>query len=244
MDTDDESTPPSLIRGPALTQVKSVDHLHSLDVDPLLATATTLSPPLSPIDDAGGQLRTNATARIPKILSRRQIQLSQRPRGDSTASTQSPPPLTPSPSDAEEDMDFSDADSEMAEDDDQPTPRLLLHARIYSAAEKYGIPGLKALAQLKFQTRLFPPTLEAYNASPLGSSEEARHLFLADEFPEAIHEVYRGTIDGDRGLRNAVCQAFRMHAEWGRVKEITEVIQENGRLGWDLYRLSTGMPLQ
>lgn len=141
-------------------------------------------------------------------------------------------------------MDLCEVGSDASDEDDTPTPRLLLHARVYSAAEKYGIPGLKALAQRKFETRLYPPTLEALHASPLGASEEAREMFLASEFPEAMQEVYTGTVEADRGLRNAICQAFRAHPEWGRRRDVADVIRENGTLGWDLYRMSTGMPLQ
>lgn len=71
-----------------------------------------------------------------------------------------------------------------------------------------------------------------------------REIFLTEEFPAAIEEVYTGTVEGDRGLRNAIVQAFRAHPEWGWKEGVAEVIREHGALAWDLYRISSGMPTQ
>ncbi|KAH6847105.1 hypothetical protein B0I37DRAFT_374303 [Chaetomium sp. MPI-CAGE-AT-0009] len=69
---------------------------------------------------------------------------------------------------------------------------LTVHARVYALGEKYDIQGLKTLAIEKFKT-------------------EAKVHWNCDEFIRAVEEVYTSTIDQDRGLRDAVVEAIRVH---------------------------------
>jgi hypothetical protein len=71
-------------------------------------------------------------------------------------------------------------------------PNLTIHARVYALGEKYDIKGLKALALEKFK-------------------KEAIEYWDSHDFIQAVEEVYTSTIDQDRGMRDAVVQAIRVH---------------------------------
>ncbi len=58
----------------------------------------------------------------------------------------------------------------------------MVHAKIYALAEKYLIPGLKALAVRKFDIA------------------SAKH-WDSDDFLKAAQEAYTSTIETDRGLK-------------------------------------------
>ena len=73
-------------------------------------------------------------------------------------------------------------------------PNLDIHTRLYAMAEMYDIPGLKTLAVQKFE----------YEA----------HLFWnTDDFLAAAQEAYTSTVASDRGLRDAVLEAFSSHRD-------------------------------
>lgn len=69
--------------------------------------------------------------------------------------------------------------------DQSCAPNLVVHARLYALGEKYGIQGLKALSLKKFEA-------------------EAGSFWNSNDFPRAVEEVYRSTLDHDRALRDAV----------------------------------------
>ncbi|KAI3530701.1 BTB/POZ domain-containing protein [Colletotrichum abscissum] len=71
---------------------------------------------------------------------------------------------------------------------------LLLHAKVYTAAEKYVIGGLKDLAVAKFKAA-------------------AAQAWDPADFLDAANEAYTSTIDSDRGFRDAVIEAFATHTD-------------------------------
>ncbi|KAK3676926.1 hypothetical protein LTR78_003130 [Recurvomyces mirabilis] len=127
------------------------------------------------------------------------------------------PPLV-----ADDDTDYEsvEGDENLPEDESH----LLLHARVYALAEKYDIPSLKQISRSKFEMAM------------------ACHYDSAD-FPEAIEEVYCSTIDGDRGLRGIICEAFSCHPQLARTPDVLAIIQELPSLALDLFKLERGIPV-
>ncbi|KAF1988781.1 hypothetical protein K402DRAFT_19785 [Aulographum hederae CBS 113979] len=151
-------------------------------------------------------------------------------------------PLTP-PAEEEDDFNFgkmppdsaiemldswgleSFENAELADQEpDLSQPHLIVHAKVYAIAEKYGIVGLKTLARAKF------------------SSQLSVH-YNGHELPDALAEVYDGTVDSDRGLRDLVVQVFRAHPEIARRRDVEGVVRETPGLAWELFRLAWGMPV-
>ncbi|KAF2492689.1 hypothetical protein BU16DRAFT_88451 [Lophium mytilinum] len=95
--------------------------------DPLLATAAanTVTPPLTPIEDAPVDHFEDVDAKLPDTPMQDQLD--------------------------EEDL-FEAAFAEPAVDSD--APHLVTHAKVYAIAEKYGVFGLKSLAAQKFAASL------------------------------------------------------------------------------------------
>lgn len=120
----------------------------------------------------------------------------------------------------------SAVDSESEDDDSYETDEshLLTHTRVYALAEKYDVPGLKSLAQRKFEM-----AMACYYDSP--------------EFADAIEEVYCSTIDSDRGLRDVVLQAFRSHPQLANTGDVFGVIKETPSLAFELWKVERGIPV-
>ncbi|KAF2431542.1 hypothetical protein EJ08DRAFT_669916 [Tothia fuscella] len=102
--------------------------------------------------------------------------------------------------------------------------RLITHARVYALAEKYDIRALKALAHRKFAIQ------SAYHWS-------------SPELPAAIQEVYEGTVDTDRGLRDVVISTFRAYPEIAQRKDVADVIKQNATLAYELFCVGWGLPI-
>lgn len=100
-----------------------------------------------------------------------------------------------------------------------PQPHLVLHARMYAAADKYGIGGLKALSLDKFKIQL------------------TRH-WNSDEVAEAIHVVYTSTPPADREMREAVADVLQWHGRLLEKPEIETVIMEIDGLAYELLKRS------
>ncbi|KAK7511701.1 uncharacterized protein IWZ02DRAFT_436663 [Phyllosticta citriasiana] len=103
-------------------------------------------------------------------------------------------------------------------------PNLVVHAKVYAIAEKYGITGLKDLARSKF-------------------AAQAEHYWSLTEFADSIPEVYETTVDSDRGLRDVVIQSFREHPQLARSKDMELVVRDTPGLAWELFRLGWGLPV-
>ncbi|CAH0056208.1 unnamed protein product [Clonostachys solani] len=71
---------------------------------------------------------------------------------------------------------------------------LLVHAKVYSLAEKYGIASLKKLAVDKFE-------------------RQARKELDGEDFLEAAVEAYTGTVQADRELRDEVVRTITLHMD-------------------------------
>lgn len=119
--------------------------------------------------------------------------------------------MTPPESPCYDDNEFEDED--VAESD------LVTHARVYAAAEKYGIPGLKALAQQKFEIQVASRWNDV-------------------DFLDAMEEVYASTVDSDRGLRNVVVHVFRAHPQLARQQTTKAVVDDIAPLAQELRRLT------
>lgn len=125
-----------------------------------------------------------------------------------------------------EELDAYDWDTQSASsiEADTETAHLIIHAKVYALAEKYGINGLKALARKKF------------------SSQVKEHL-SSEEFPLAMQEVYESTVDSDRGLRDIVIQTFRANPDIARRADVEVVVKETPNLAWELFRVGWGLPI-
>ena len=96
---------------------------------------------------------------------------------------------------------------------------LVTHAKVYALAEKYLIRGLKAVALRQFKA-----------AATTG-------LFVSldiDDFLPATWEVYKSTVEGDRGLRDIVVETFYKHSHWLDKGEVRDVLKGLGALTYDL----------
>ena len=69
---------------------------------------------------------------------------------------------------------------------------ILLHVKIYGAAEKYGVSALKRRAQEKFEASL-------------------KTNWDLDDLPRIVSEIYGSTPPNDRGLRDAIVKSTYKH---------------------------------
>jgi hypothetical protein len=95
-----------------------------------------------------------------------------------------------------------------------PPKNLPLFAKVYAIGEKYGIPGLKAIALSKFETL-------------------AKAYVNTNEFRIAAEEVYTSTIDEDRGMRDVVVKTVEENIALLN-DEGFEALAKNTELGHDL----------
>ena len=105
---------------------------------------------------------------------------------------------------------------------------LVIHARVYALAEKFGISGLKALAKKKFELLIASSVDDLIDAG----------------FVDALEEVYTTTVDSDRGLRNVVVHAFRKEPMLAYQADVRQEIPEIPPLAFDLYRVNNGIPVR
>lgn len=130
-------------------------------------------------------------------------------------------PVTPSPEESIENP-FENLPGESPTEIEKP--HLIIHAKVYAIAEKYGISGLKSLAKKKFAHQI------------------ERHISSA-ELPEACQEVYESTIDTDRGLRDVVVQTFRSNPDLTLRKDVELAVRETPGLAFELFRMASGLPV-
>lgn len=98
-------------------------------------------------------------------------------------------------------------------------PYLVLHARMYAAAHRYGIRGLEALSLDKFKIQL------------------TRH-WDSTELAEAIHVVYTSTPSECSDMRDAVADILGWHGRLLEKPEIEVAILEIDKLAYDLLKRS------
>ena len=183
-------------------------------VDPLFAQALACAPPtpVTPSNDPFGP------ARLTRHDSAAGVDQSPRsPKGKAGARQVNAAYVSPCDSSDESE---SEDDEEYETDDSH----LLTHTRVYALAEKYGIPGLKALAKRKFECQM-----ACFYDSP--------------EFADAVEEVYCSTIDSDRGLRDVVIQAFRSHPQLASTQDVFAVIKRTPNLAFELWKTERGIPI-
>lgn len=94
---------------------------------------------------------------------------------------------------------------------------LIDHARMYAIGDKYGIPGLKALAKSKFEDIL---------------------KFTCAGLVKAMRIAYVSTVDEDKGLRQLIVNklhAYNIATSLGK-PEIDENVRDLPELGYALLR--------
>ncbi|KAK8208940.1 hypothetical protein M8818_003903 [Zalaria obscura] len=95
---------------------------------------------------------------------------------------------------------------------------LIVHTKMYALGEKYGIPGLKALALVRFE-------------------ESANIHWRGAEFAEAIPVIYTSTIEQDRGLRDAVVRkTISERTSLLRKVEIETVMKDINQFAYDIVK--------
>ena len=97
------------------------------------------------------------------------------------------------------------------------TTGLATHARMYSLADKYGIGGLKVLAQQKFE-------------------QAVRQQWDSEEFAPAVHVVYASTPDGDRSLRDVVMETIYSYKSLLQKLEVETAVRDIPGLAFDLLK--------
>ncbi|KAH6644282.1 hypothetical protein C7974DRAFT_17914 [Boeremia exigua] len=107
---------------------------------------------------------------------------------------------------------------------DVESAHLVIHAKVYAIAEKYGITGLKSLARTKF----------AYQIST--------HL-NSPEFADACQEAYETTFHTDRGLRDVIIQTFRANPDLSMREDVEMAVRETPGLAFELFRMASGLPV-
>lgn len=79
-------------------------------------------------------------------------------------------------------------------DDNTDTPPLLFNAGIYALGNKYDVPLLKNLAEIKFKA-----VVKAFDPS------------MTPTLVEAIKIIYTTTLPSDKGLRNCLTAVYKSH---------------------------------
>jgi len=118
-----------------------------------------------------------------------------------------------SPEEVEEAVEITSAKSETVSDHDEDQPALISSVRVYTIADKYGIPPLKELARQRF-------------------CDWAETNWLHEDFCDIAQEIFSSTAHNDRGLRDVVVQIVAMHANNLIQKdEFRSLMEEVGDLG-------------
>jgi hypothetical protein len=89
---------------------------------------------------------------------------------------------------------------------------------------RYGIKGLKALAKKKYAAQI------VYHRD-------------SDDFAPSLGEVYEGTVESDRGLREVVISIFRHFPELAQRRDVEDVARDTPSLAWELFRVAWGLPV-
>lgn len=63
------------------------------------------------------------------------------------------------------------------------------------------------------------------------------------EFASSLLEVYDGTIETDRGLRDIVISTFRRFPELAQRPGVEEVVRDTPGLAWEMFRMAWGLPV-
>ncbi|KAF2434607.1 hypothetical protein EJ08DRAFT_676060 [Tothia fuscella] len=98
-----------------------------------------------------------------------------------------------------------------------PARNPLVHSRMYAIADFYEIPGLKQLAQKKFQ-------------------QAASRHWNSPEFVEAIHVAYTSTVSNDKGLRQICKDVLLQHMMLLNKPEIEGILREVPDLAFDMLK--------
>lgn len=95
------------------------------------------------------------------------------------------------------------------------TFKLTFHSKVYTLAEKVWLDDLKETARKKFEA---------------GVSED----YDLDDFLSAAREAYTGTVDTDRGLRDAITNTLCRCEGIMKNQDIQELVKELHELAYDM----------
>lgn len=95
--------------------------------------------------------------------------------------------------------------------------QLLLHAKMYSAGDKYIVDGLKELAKEKFE-------------------RSCNSHWDAEYFAPAAHYAFSSTVDSDRGLRDLVIKSIGNHINLLNKPEVEALLYEFNDLAVGLLK--------
>ena len=63
------------------------------------------------------------------------------------------------------------------------------------------------------------------------------------EFAASLSEIYDGTVETDRGLRDIVISTFRQFPELALRPAVDKVVRDIPSLAWELFRVASGLPI-
>ena len=98
--------------------------------------------------------------------------------------------------------------------------KLLLHAQLYSLADKFDVKGLKELATKKF-------------------SVYCSFYWNDADFPLAAYHVFSSTPDNDTGLRDIVSRKIMEHIDLLNKAEVEAILHEFNGLATDILKRGT-----
>lgn len=99
---------------------------------------------------------------------------------------------------------------------------IIIHAKVYALADKYGIHDLKDVARAKF-------------------SEAASRDWDSSSFPRAIQTVYSSTPESNQGLRDIVVSTISQHKELLERTEVETLAKEINALAFGLLQAAWGL---
>jgi hypothetical protein len=143
-------------------------------------------------------------------------------RQDYQSSCNSPEVKDAEPCDAEHEVSVS-----LSEQNDIDDSYPILHVRVYALAELYGILALKRLA------------LEKFNKIIIQENVETRRLLAS------VEEAYTSTVQGDRGLRDAITEFFYTHPDLLDEETVQHTVRRTDNLSFDIvmfWRLDRQTP--
>ncbi|WPH05107.1 Hypothetical protein R9X50_00800800 [Acrodontium crateriforme] len=123
----------------------------------------------------------------------------------------------------EEEDDDDDDDDDEPEQSPLPSHDAVIHAKVFAAAVKYGVPGLKTLAALKFAKVVF----EQWND---------------DNFAQIVQFVFSTTAADVKDLREIVIKALLDHTAILSQPDIKAVLAAHADLMYSLILATTSSP--
>ncbi|KAK5010502.1 hypothetical protein LTR28_009511, partial [Elasticomyces elasticus] len=104
------------------------------------------------------------------------------------------------------------------------SPNLVVHSRVYTLAEKYDVSSLKLLARWKFEVAL-------------------ACWYDPNEIHDVVEDVYCGTIDSNRELRDVAIGALQCPPTIAYREDIKGLLPNVPRFAEELWRVQSCLPI-